>query len=236
MSVTALQQFLRRVAWRQRVVCFARRWRFFLVACLGLYALALVLSRVFGLIPAWFTPVTLAVPAALASLLAWIFYSRPRATDAARLADEQMRTHDLFLTASMIGSSLGDYQDLVLKEAEERATGSVASKVVPFGWQQDTLRMCGMMAILAAAVLLLPQWDPFGLHQKQKQLAEQRDRVRDINKATEARAKLLEEKRAGEQTDVVKQAVANLEKTLQQAKPKDKVGTLAKLNEQQKIL
>ena len=236
MSVTALQQFLRRVAWRQRIVCFARQGRFFLLICFGLYGLALVLSRVFGLIPAWFTPVTLAVPAGLALVLAWIFYSRPHATDAARLADAQMRTHDLFLTASLIGSSLGDYQELVLKEAEQRATDSVASKVVPFGWQRDTLRMCGMVALLASAVLLLPQWDPFGLHQKQRQLAEQRDRVRDINKATEQRAKLLEEKRAGEQTDVVKQAVANLEKTLQQAKPKDKVGTLAKLNEQQKIL
>lgn len=236
MSVTALQQFLRRVAWRQRVVCFARRWRFFLLICFGLYALALVLSRVFGLIPALFTPVTLAVPVGLASVLAWIFYSRPQATDAARLADAQMRTHDLFLTASLISSSLGDYQELVLKEAEQRATGSVASKVVPFGWQRDTLRMCGTAALLASAVLLLPQWDPFGLHQKQRQLAEQRDRVRDINKATQARAKLLEEKRAGEQTDVVKQAVANLEKTLQQAKPIDKVGTLNKLNEQQKIL
>ena len=74
MSVTALQQFLRRVGGRQKLVCFARQWRFFLLICLGLYALTLLLSRVFGLIPAWFTPVTLAIPIALALLLAWICY------------------------------------------------------------------------------------------------------------------------------------------------------------------
>ena len=236
MSVTALQQFLRRVARRQRVVCFVRQARFFLLICFGVYALALVLSRVFGLLPAWFTPVTLAAPLGLALVLAWIFYSRPRATDVARLADAQMGTHDLFLTASLIGSSLGDYQELVMKEAERRATNIVPHKVVPFRWQRDALRMCGMTAVLALAVWLLPQWDPFGLHQKQRQLAEQRDRVRELIKATQARAALLEQKRAGEQTDVVKQAVANLEKTFQEAKPKDKAGTLARLNEQQKIL
>jgi hypothetical protein len=236
MSVTTLQQFLGRIAQRQRLVCLARQWRFWLVVALGIYALGLVLSRVLGLLPAWFTPVTLAIPPAAALFVAWIFYRRPRASDAARLADAQMATHDLFLTASMIEHSLGGYQELVLKEAGERAAGVPAQKVVPFHWQRDTVRMAAAIGLLALAVCLLPQWDPFGLHQRQKQLAEQHDRLLEIRKATEVRAALLEQKRAGEQADVVKQAVANLEKTLQGAKPNDKVGTLAKLNEQQKIL
>lgn len=236
MSVPALQQFLGCVAWRQKLVCFGRQWRFFLLITFGLYALALLLSRVLGLIPAWFTPLSLAIPPAVALALAWVSYHRPRASDAARLADAQMATHDLFLTASLIGSSLGDYQDLVLKDAEQRATGAAPRKVVPFHWQRDTFRMCGALGLLALGVCFLPQWDPFGLHQRQRLLAEQREHAREITKATAVRAALLEQKRAGEQSDVVKQAVANLEKTLQGAKPNDKVGTLAQLNQQQKIL
>src|SRR5579871_1169564 len=198
MSVTALQQFLRRVAWRQNVVSFARRGRLFLLIAIGLYALALVLSRLLGLIPSWFAPWTLAVPVALALLLALVFYRRPNATDAARVADANMGTHDLFLTASVIGSSLGDYQDLVLKAAEERVTGTEPGKVVPFHWQRDTMRMCGALALLAVGVCLLPQWDPLGLHQKQRQLAEKHKHLEELAKATQMRAALLEQKRAGE--------------------------------------
>ncbi|HLX70721.1 MAG TPA: hypothetical protein VKV04_13925 [Verrucomicrobiae bacterium] len=236
MSVTALQQFLRRVAWRQNVVSFARQGRLFLVVAIGLYALALLLSRLLGLIPAWFTPWTLALPPAVALLFAWVFYRRPHATDAARVADANMGTHDLFLTASVIGSSLGDYQELVLKEAEQRATGTEAGKVVPYHWQRDTMRVCGALALVAVGVCLLPQWDPFGFHQRERKVAEQHKHLQELAKATEVRAALLQQKRAGESVDVAKQAVANLEKTLQGAKPNDKVGTLAKLNEQQKAL
>src|SRR3954462_1814790 len=110
MSVPVLQQFLWRVGRRQKVVCFARQWRCFLLIGVGLYALLLLLSRLFGLLPAWFTPMTLAIVPAAALVLAWLSYRRPHATDAARLADAQMGTHDLFLTASMIGQSLGSYQ------------------------------------------------------------------------------------------------------------------------------
>ncbi len=236
MSVPTLQQFLGRVESRQRLVSFARRWRFFLIITLGLYGLTLLVSRIFGVLSGWFTPWTLVVPPVAAVILAGIFYHRPRSTDAARLADSKMGTNDLFLTASLIGQTLGSYQDLVLKGAEERATGAQPRKIVPFSWQQDTLRMGAALGILALAVLFLPQWDPFGARQHERQLTEQRDKIHDLAKATQQRAKLLEEKRAGDQADVAKQAVANLEKALQGAKPNDKVGNMEKLNEQQKIL
>lgn len=236
MSVTVLQQFLRRVAWRQNVVSFARQGRLFLVIAIGLYAVALLLSRLLGLIPAWFMPWTLVLLPAVALLFAWVFYRRPHATDAARVADANMGTHDLFLTASVIGSSLGDYQELVLKAAEQRATGTEPGNVVPYHWQRDTMRVCGALALVAVGVCLLPQWDPFGFHQQQRKRAEQHKHLQELAKATEVRAALLEQKRAGESVDIAKQAVANLEKTIQGAKPNDKVGNMAKLNEQQKIL
>jgi DNA-binding transcriptional regulator YiaG len=236
MSISLVQQFLRRVGWRHEVLCLARRWRLFLLIGIGVYAFALVLSRLLGLVPVMFTPLTLALLPAATLLLAWISYRRPRVTDAARLADSQLATHDLFLTASLIGSSLGSYQELVLKAAEQRATGVLPQKVVPFHWQQDTLRLAGALGLLVVAVYFLPQWDPFGMHQRQRQVTEQRERLKDIAKATQMRAALLEQKRAGEQSDVVKEAMANLEKTFKDAKPNDKLGTQARLNEQQKAL
>jgi chemotaxis protein histidine kinase CheA len=203
---------------------------------MGFYASALLVSRLLGLLPNWFTPLTLAVFPAGALVLAWIFYHRTGVTDAARLADAQMGTHDLFLTASQIEHSLGAYQELVLKDAEQRAAQVLPQKVAPYHWQRDTFRICAALAVLSLGVFVLPQCDPFRLHQGQRQLAEQRERMREISKATDVRAALLEQKRAGEQTDAVKQAVASLEKTFQDAKPNDKAGTLARLNEQQKVL
>ena len=236
MSPSGVQHFLRRVSRRQQIVLLARQWRFFLLIAMGFYASALLASRLFGLLPGWFTPVTLAVFPAGALVLAWIFYHRTGVTDAARLADVRMGTHDLFLTASLIEHSLGAYQDLVLKDAEQRAAKMLPQNVVPYKWQRDTFRICAALAVLSLGVYVLPQCDPFRLHQQQRQLAEQREHAREISKATEVRAALLEQKRAGEQTDLVKQAVASLEKIFQGAKPNDKAGTLARLNEQQKVL
>jgi hypothetical protein len=236
MSPSIVQQFLRRVSRRQKIVLLVRRWRFFLLIAVSLYASALLVSRLFGLLPGWFTPVTLAVFPAGALVLAWISYQRTNVTDAARLADAQMGTHDLFLTASLIEHSLGAYQALVLSSAEQRAATMLPQKVVPYHWQRDAFRICAALAVLILGIYVLPQCDPFRLNQRQRQLSEQRERVREMSKATEVRARLLDEKRAGEQTDAVKQAVANLEKTFQDAKPNDKGRTLARLNEQQKVL
>jgi DNA-binding transcriptional regulator YiaG len=236
MSPSVVQQFLRRVSRRQMIVSLARQWRLFLLITLGFYAVALVASRLLGLLPSWFTPVTLAVFPAGALVLAWIFRRRTDVTDAARSADARMGTHDLFLTASLIEHSLGAYQDLVLKEAEQRAAKMAPQKVVPYHWQRDTFRICTALAVLALAAYCLPQFDPFHLHQRQRQLSEKREQVREISKATDVRAALLEQKSAGAQTEAVKQAIASLEKAFQEAKPNDKAGTLSRLNDQQKIL
>ena len=155
MNPSVVQQFLRRVSRRQKIVSLARQWRFFLLIAMGFYASALLASRLFGLLPGWFTPVTLAVFPTGALVLAWIFYHRTGVTDAARLADRRTGTHDLFLTASLIEHSLGAYQDLVLKDAEQRAAQMLPQKVVPFNWQRDTFRVCAALAVLTVAVYWL---------------------------------------------------------------------------------
>ena len=202
---------------------------------MGLYGLALLLSRLLGIIPAWFSPLSLALVPAVTLVLAAVFHHRPDNNEAARLADAKMGTHDLFLTASLIGNSIGAYQELVLQQAERRATAAVPKALVPFPWHRDALRTGSALALLTLGVFLLPQLDPFGLHKQQRQLADQREQIRAISKATEARAALLEQKRAGEQSDAVKQAIAELEKTFREAKTNDNAGTLARLNEQQKL-
>jgi hypothetical protein len=234
MNPSVVQQFLRRVSRRQKLAAFARAWRFFFLVAIGIFAAALLVSRLFGLLPGWFTPISLAVVPVGGFVLAWVFYHRPDVTDAARLADARLGTHDLFLTASLIEHSLGAYQDLVLQEAEQRAAKGLPKHIVPYRWQRDTLRLCGVLALLCLGVYVLPQFDPFGLHQRERQLAGQRERLRELNQATEARAALLEKSRGGEQAEV-KQALANLEKAFREAKPNDKAGTLARLNQQQKI-
>lgn len=235
MNPSAVQTFLWRVNRRQRIASLARAWRFFLLIGIALLASALLVSRLFGILSGWFTPVTVAAFVAGTFVLAGIFHHRTDVTEAARLADAQIGTHDLFLTASLIEHSLGAYQGLVLQAAEQRAAQLLPQNVVPFAWQRDTFRVCAALAILTLAVLGLPQFDPFGLHQRQRQLAGQQEQARQISKATAARAALLEQKRAGEQTDVVKQAIADLENAFKDAKPNDKAGTLARLNAQQKI-
>jgi hypothetical protein len=147
-----------------------------------------------------------------------------------------MATHDLFLTASLIEPTPGAYQDLVLKNAEQRAVKMPPEKVVPYRWQRDAFKIAAALAVLAVAVLALPQFDPFNLHHQQRQLAAQREHVREIAKATVVRAALLEQQRTGAKTDAVKEALAALEKAFQAAKPEEKAATLARLNEQQKSL
>ncbi|HEX9047802.1 MAG TPA: hypothetical protein VF988_12315 [Verrucomicrobiae bacterium] len=236
MNQPGVQNFLRRVGQRKRVVNFARQGRAFVLIALGVYLLALLLSRLLGVLPGWFSPVSLAAWLAGVLLAALIFHRRPAHGEAARLVDAHLGTLDLFLTASQIEHSLGDYQELVLRQAETRAADVPPQKVVPYAWQRDTVRVAGVVAVLVLGIYFLPQFDPFKIHQRQKQVAEQHERVRELNKATQARAALLEQKRSGEQTDVTKQALANLEKVLLAAKPNDKAGTLTKLNEQQKAL
>jgi tetratricopeptide (TPR) repeat protein len=236
MSPSGAQQLLRRVSRRQAIVQLARRGRLFLLIAIALYALALLLSRLFAVIPPWFTPVTLTIVSAVSLILALLLRHRSDQVEAARLVDTQMRTRDLFLTASLIDHSLGAYQALVLRQAEQRAAEILPQRVVRYDWHRDAATVCAALAAVGLGVYSLPQLDPFGLHRQQRQLTEQRQRLRATQKATEVRAALLEQKRAGEQTDLIKQALTDLEKTFKEAKPNDKAGTLARLNEQQKQL
>src|SRR5689334_20523642 len=136
MSRSVTQQFLGRVRQRQKIVALARQARLYLLIAMGIFGCALLCSRIFGLVPGWFTPFSLVAFLAAAPVMAYIFYRRADINDAARLTDARMNTHDLFLTAAQLDQSLGAYQDLVLMKAEQRAAKAVPSDVVPFRWQR----------------------------------------------------------------------------------------------------
>lgn len=235
MNSSVLQSFLRRVGRRQQFVSLARQWRRFLLGALAVFTLALLLSRFTGVLNHWFTPMSLGMLLAATGLLAWIFSRRLTEVDAARAVDTSLKTKDLFLTAARLDQSLGAYQSLVLQAAEQRAEALSPQKIVPFNWQRGTMHCLAAMILVALGILFLPQFDPFKFGAQQKQLAEQKEKINELKKATEARAALLEQKKSGEQTDAVKQALAALEKAFQEMKPQDKTGTMNKLNEQQKI-
>src|SRR5258708_40321739 len=115
-------QLLKRVIVRQQLASIgARVYRAFL-ACCGLYAVFLLTTRLGGLWTEWaLSPWLLLVPAlALLVVLAW--HRRPTLVEAARAVDQQNGTKDLFLTVALIEKSAGEYQALVAKAAEEKAS------------------------------------------------------------------------------------------------------------------
>ena len=236
MQPISFQHLLARVAHRQRLATCVKRCETFCLGLSALYLAMLVLSRLLGLIPPWFTPVTPVLVPVLALLLALLFQRRCTAREAARLVDAKLETKDLFLTAATIERSLGSYQDLVLAQADHRGAGVRPAQIVRCAWHRAAILTIGSTGVLLLAVLLLPQLDPFGRQEKHRQRTAQQERLRDISQATAMRAALLEQKAANVQADPAKQAVIDLENTFKQARPEDRNGTFARLNEQQKTL
>jgi hypothetical protein len=231
-----MKQLLMRVAQRQRLILLGSRFHLFLLAGAGVYLLLVLVSRLLGVVPPWFTPLTLVIVPALALLLALVFLPRANPDDAARLIDTHLKTKDLFLTACSIDHSLGQYQPVVLAQAEQRAAGVKPAQVLHFRWERPVLYEIGALAAISLAVWFLPQFDPFGQAKVRQQLTQQEQQLQAARKATAVRAALLEKKTEGEHTEQVKAAVEDLKKTFLEAVPTNKTGTLAKLNEEQKQL
>jgi hypothetical protein len=120
------------------------------------YAVLLLCSRLLGVVPDWFHPLTLVTLLAAALALAVTLYRRPSMAQVARLVDRQMRTEELFLTAALIGSSAGKYQKLVLQRAEQRAPSIAPHQVVPFRWWPGSRNVALALGALLVAGLFLP--------------------------------------------------------------------------------
>jgi hypothetical protein len=231
------QQVLTRVQRRLFVAKIAVRtfWTFLTLS--SLYAILLLVSRLTGLIPDVFASWTLALPPALALLLALVWPARLSLADAARAVDRVQRTRDLFLTLVLIEKAPGGYQPLVMGDAEQAAAKVKPPQIVPFPWERRTAAMVGIMAALMTGIGLLPTFDPFGKVAQAKEEASQERMLVESKKATEIRkAQLKEQDVDAANSPDVEKAIEKLKFDLKGMKKDQPKSNREKLAIDQKIL
>ena len=234
MTTQNLERLLRQTGRRWQCAAFASRVHQAVLVVAALFALALLASRLLAVIPEFDFRWLLFVPI-IAILAALAMFRRSSAPDLARLIDEKTGSKELFLTATLVDQTSGDFQPVVLSQAEARAAHIEAARVVPFHWQRGTRDILVASALLVAAVLWLPQLDPFGKEQQRQTVAQQEQRLRDLQKANAARAEQLAQAPPAAQEQVAR-ALAELEKTFKEARPQEREANLKRLAEHQKEL
>ena len=183
-----IQRLMRQTSTRQLTAAMGRRLRAGLLACAAIYLVLLLASRLLGVIPDWFTPLSLAAIPAAALLAALVMIRRPAARDVARMIDARTGSKELFLTAAMIGDAPGEFRPIVVEQAEERAAQLKAAQVVPFRWQRGARDIAAALALLLVGVFFLPQLDPFKKTAERKKVAQQEEKLRGTKKATALRS------------------------------------------------
>jgi hypothetical protein len=206
---------LEQVWWRLWFARAAGRtfWAFVVLA--GVYAVTLLVTRLTGLAPNAMAPWTLALPPGLALLFGVLWPARPTPQDAARSVDASQNTRDLFLTLTMLPTTAGEYQPLVVTDAEQAAAKVNPSAAVPFTWEQRALATVLSLAVLFCGQVFLPTLDPFGKVAEAKQDESNEKKLAEKKKETEIRKAQLKEKEldAALSPDVEK-ALANLQTAL----------------------
>ena len=233
MSTGKTQRLLAQVAQRQQIAAVADRLRGGIFGAACAYFVFLLVARLLALLPDWFTPVSLCVIPATALVNALMFTRRISAKHTARLIDERTGSKELFLTAAMIGQSPGDFQPIVLQQAEQRAAELQPAKVLPFMWERGLRDVACAAAVVALGVMFLPQFDPFKKQEQRKKIAKEGERLRETKKITALRAEQIAE---SPESDQVEKALAELERTFKAAKPAEKEANMKRLGEHQKEL
>ena len=233
MSTVQTERLLAQVAHRQQIAAFADRLRWGMLGASVAYLAFLLVARLLALLPDWFTPASLCVIPATALAFAAMFARRIPANQTARLIDERTGSKELFLTAALIKLSPGAFQAIVLQQAEERAAQLQPVKVLPFRWQRGLRDVACLAALVAVAVLFVPQFDPFKKEEARRKLAKEEERLRETKKITALRAAQIAE---SPKSDRVEKALAELEKTFRAAKPAERETNLKQLGEHQKEL
>ena len=230
------QHLLSAVALRRSLVNLSRRFYVLALGFTGAYAAFLLCSRLLGLLPDWYTPVSLLVVPAAASLVAALLFRRVDQKSAARLVDARMRTKDLFLTTMLLAESPGAFQPLVRQQAALEAGRIRPDQVVPFDWTAKTSHVIVALLVLLAATWL-PQLDPFGTKEEQDRLANQKQRLAQTVKETAKRAEVLRDAPlTAKVSPPVERDLEQLKQNFNTMKPKQPRENLAKLNEQQKAI
>lgn len=230
-------KLLKHVVVRLRLASIgARVYRAFL-ACCALYAAFLLASRLGGLWTEWASPIWLVLIPAIAAMVGLAWHRRPTLVEAARAVDQQNGTKDLFLTVALIEKSAGEYQALVAKAAEEKASKVRAGAVVPYQWTRRLARATAVALLICIGVWGLPQFDPFHTVEAARIVKDKRKDFEDAKKATENRtAQLQKDDTEGPLSEETKKAIENLKSALNRMKPGEKSNNLKELVGQQKFL
>lgn len=202
-------RLLNQVMRRMRLAAVGNRFYWtFLLFC-GIFGTILIAARFSGLITlpaASSTWLAFAAVPLVAGLLAWLFHRRPTLPDAARLVDRSTGAKDLYLTVSLLNTSAGTYQGLVIQSAEARAAGVKADGVLPFTWQQRFWHAVWVPGLVALGILFLPQFDPFGKVAAAKLNERRNERLIEQKKTTELRLeevkRQIEEHEESNATDI----------------------------------
>ena len=215
-----------------RLEAFGKRFHFSALIAAALALVALLCARLLGVLPnAWFTPLTVCAVPLLALGIALTLTRRHDSTHVARALDQRAGSKELFLTAAMIGDTPGAYRCIVIAQSEERATQLQPARLFPLRWLPAARDITLALAVLVAGVLWLPRLDPFRADEKRNEIAKQQARLAETKKITAIRKEELKEKGAAF-TEQVDAALAQLDKTLKEAKPQERELNAKRLNEE----
>ena len=208
-----------------------------LLATAGVYLLLWVVIRFTGLIPDVLAPWTLLAVPGVAALAALFLLRRPTDADAARAVDVHIGGKDLFLTASLIDGTPGEYQSLVLRDAAKKSPGVQPGRVVPMPMWPASGNVAAAMVVLLILVMIPLQLDPFGEREQLARLNERKELVKKERQVTiERAAQLARQDLTAELSKPVDARLNELRKQFNEMKPDDPTGNARKLAEQQREL
>ncbi len=192
---------------------------------------ALLTSRLGGLLPGeWFRWEWIAAVPLTGFLIALAMSRRPAVEEIAHLADHEAGTKDIFLTTLMMRDNPPEFAPVLCEQAEAAAAKIQPSALVPFRWQRSAGNILLSLAVLAAGIAWLPQLDPLRMNQAREEKAKLEEKLIDSKKLTELRTTELKEKGAAMQ-EQVEQALAKLDRSLKEMKPRETAENAKKLKE-----
>ncbi len=234
-SLRLLNGVARRLRWQE----FVRAAYVAMLITTAVYAVALLLSRLTGLIPNIFTWQSLAAIPVATALLAMLLHRRPEVRDAARAVDQAAGSKDLYLTLALLDRAVGEYHPLVVQDAEARAAKIEPQRVAPLTWPRRYWNAFLMLAV-AAGLIALPQFDPFGRVAASTLVALRKDRLEESRKETQLRLaevkKKIDEQQEHEDETPTAEAIDSLKLALNKMQPQSKQGNLELLMDEQKHL
>jgi hypothetical protein len=233
-------KLLLKVAQRMRLAAVGRSFFWAFIVLCGVFAAALLTARLTGLAPGLFdvsntTWLAFAAVPVLAGLLALLVHRKPTLPDAARLVDRSTGAKDLYLTLSLIDTSAGEYQPLVVKSAEARAAHVSPERVLPFAWQRRFWHAVWVPALVAVGVFVVPQFDPFGKVAKANLVEKRHERLAAYKKTTELRLEEVRKKiEDHEEHNAADEAIEELKLAFNKMQPTQKMDNLKTLQIEQK--